>query len=181
MPMFSGEQVRLLLGFKPKTDFEKRLHLLILILLDTGCRITEALELRVEDVDLDNLLLTLHGKGRKDRKVPFSLPLRKALFKYLAGRTGRLFTTYGGTSWSRLSAYLSVKHHCRERLGFEPPPRTVHAMRHTAASNFVARGGSSFHLMRLLGHTTIAMSSRYVRLSTTDLAETHQRVSLLNA
>lgn len=102
MPTFSAEQVRLMLSFKPKTDFEKRLHLLIMILFDIGCRISEALELRVEDVDLDNLLLTLHGKGRKDRKVPISLILRKALFKYLVGRTERLFTTYGGTPWSRL-------------------------------------------------------------------------------
>ena len=78
-------------------------------------------------------------------------------------------------------AYLLVKHHCRERLGFEPPPRTIHAMRHTAASNFVARGGSPFHLMRLLGHSTLTMSNRCVTQSTADLAETHQRVSLLNA
>lgn len=129
MPTFSLEQVKLLLSFKPTTDFERRLHLLIMILLDTGCRISEALELRVEDVDLDNLLLTLHGKGRKDRKVPFSLPLCKALFKYLGKRSGRVFVTQNGTFWGRLGALQSVKHHCRERLGFEPPPRTIHALR----------------------------------------------------
>lgn len=179
MPTFSAEQVRLLLSFKPKTEFERRLHLLILILLDTGCRISEALELGVDDCDLDNLLLTLHGKGRKDRKVPISLPLRKALFAYLKNRQGRVFTTHNGTAWTRLNAYLSVKYHCRERLGFEPPPRTVHAMRHTTASNFVAAGGSPFHLMKLLGHSTLAMSNRYCHLSTADLQHTHARVSLL--
>ena len=59
------------------------LHLLILILLDTGCRIGEATTLKVNDVDMDNLLLTLTGKGRKQRKVPFSLELRKVLYRYI--------------------------------------------------------------------------------------------------
>ena len=43
----------------------------MLILLDTGARISEVLGLRVGDVDFDSLLLTLTGKGRKQRKVPF--------------------------------------------------------------------------------------------------------------
>ncbi len=158
---FSTEQVKLLLVFKPKTDFERRLHLLVMILLDTACRVSEALDVRAEDIDLDNLLLTLRGKGGKDRRVPISFLLRKALFKYLRDRKGRLFITQNGTPWGRLGALQSVKHHCRERLGFEPPPRTVHAMRHTAASNFVASGGSPFHLMKLLGHSTLTMSNRY--------------------
>lgn len=128
-----------------------------------------------------DMLLTLHGKGRKNRKSPFSFSLRKALFKFIEGKKGRLFHTTNGTPWHRLNALKSVKFHCKERIGFEPPPRTVHAMRHTAATNFVASGGSPFHLMRLLGHSTLTMSNRYVNLSTGDLAETHQRVSLLNA
>ena len=72
MQTFSVEQVSSLVSFKPRTDFERRLHLLILILLDTGARVSEVLGLQIEDIDLDSMLLTLHGKGRKDRKVPFS-------------------------------------------------------------------------------------------------------------
>jgi len=59
------------------------LHLLTLLLLDTGCRITEALSLRVRDVDMDNMLLTLDGKGRKQRIIPFSFVLRKALHRFI--------------------------------------------------------------------------------------------------
>ena len=51
-------------------------------ILDTGCRIDELLTARVIDFDLDNLLLTVVGKGRKQRKVPFSIELRKLLFRF---------------------------------------------------------------------------------------------------
>jgi integrase/recombinase XerD len=69
LPTLTGGQVHLLVNWKPKPkDFhDRRLHLLALLLLDTGCRITEALTTRVLDVDLDNLLITLDGKGRKQR------------------------------------------------------------------------------------------------------------------
>ena len=62
------------MNWKPKAKvfWQRRLHLLILFLLDTGCRISEALALRVSEIDFDNLLLTLDGKGRKQRVVPFS-------------------------------------------------------------------------------------------------------------
>ena len=50
--------------------------------LDTGCRIEELLTARISDFDFDNLLLTVVGKGRKQRKVPFSTELRKVLFQF---------------------------------------------------------------------------------------------------
>jgi integrase/recombinase XerD len=80
--------VKALVSFKPTTDFERRLRLLILIQLETGARISDVLGLQIEHIDLDNMLLTLHGKGHKDRKVPFSYQLRKALcFTPLAERS----------------------------------------------------------------------------------------------
>jgi site-specific recombinase XerD len=48
----------------------------------TGCRISKALGLQVQDCDSENLLVTLTGKGRKQRKVPFSFELRKHLFRH---------------------------------------------------------------------------------------------------
>jgi Phage integrase family len=96
--VFTDDQIKKLVRFSGRRFFERRLHLLILILLDTGCRVSEGTRIRVADVDLDNLLLTLTGKGRKQRKVPCSLELRKSLYRYirdfepkhllLAGRAG---------------------------------------------------------------------------------------------
>jgi integrase/recombinase XerD len=81
LPTFSQSQVTTLLRHKPNGFYQRRLHLLMLTLLDTGCRISEVLGLRANDIDLDNLLLTVNGKGQKQRKVPFSFELRKHLCK----------------------------------------------------------------------------------------------------
>ena len=81
LPTFTASQVKMLLGWKAKGFYHRRLHLLTLILLDTGCRISEATGIHVQDVDLENLLLTVTGEGSKQRKVPFSFELRKALFR----------------------------------------------------------------------------------------------------
>jgi integrase/recombinase XerD len=67
----------LLLGWKARGFESSRLHALVCPTLDTGVRIDEALTLRLANVDYENLLLTVFGKGRKERRVPFSFELRK--------------------------------------------------------------------------------------------------------
>ena len=84
LPTLTEAQVKALGGWKPgKNFYRRRCHLLALVLLDTGCCITEALTLRVSDIDLDNLLLVLNGKGSKQRVIPFSFALRKALHRFI--------------------------------------------------------------------------------------------------
>jgi integrase/recombinase XerD len=71
LPVFSLPEVALLTRWKPCGFYQRRLHLLVLVLLDTGCRVSEALSLQLQDSDVDNLLLTLNGKSAKQRMVPF--------------------------------------------------------------------------------------------------------------
>ena len=179
---FTDEQVKRLVNFSPKKFFERRLHLMILILLDTGARISEVTGLRVNDVDMDNMLLTLNGKGRKQRKVPFSLELRRALYKYIRDFEPKQFllASRQGDELGRGTALHEVKRLCK-RLGFEPPARTLHAFRHTFATAYLRRGGSTFHLQKSLGHSSLEMSRRYANLTTEDLSAVHQRLSLLAA
>jgi site-specific recombinase XerD len=75
----SDSEMQALLSMKPKRFDQWRLHALICLLLDTGLRIEEGLTLNVGDVDFDNLLLTAFGKGRKERRIPFSSELRRIL------------------------------------------------------------------------------------------------------
>jgi integrase/recombinase XerD len=182
LPTFTDVQVKRLVAWKPKGKYERRLRLLVLFLLDTGCRISEALNLRVREIDFDNLLVTLDGKGRKQRVVPFSFELRKALFRYCkeSQRTPDrlLFASRSETGLSRNNALRDVKLLCRE-TGFTPPGRTLHAFRHTFAVNYLRRGGSVFHLQKVLGHSTLEMTRRYANLVTADLQAVHERVSLL--
>ncbi len=178
--IFTDDQIKRLVNFSGRKFFERRLHLMILILLDTGARVSEVTGMKVTDVDMDNLLLTLTGKGRKQRKVPFSLELRKVLYRYMRDFEPKrlLLANRSGDEMGRGTALHDVKRLCR-RLGFEPPARTLHAFRHTFATNYIKRGGSVFHLQKSLGHTSLDMSRRYAQLTTEDLAAVHAKVSLL--
>jgi integrase/recombinase XerD len=82
LPTLTSEQINSLAQWKPRTPTERRLHALVCTLADTGLRISEALGLTVDRVDFDNLLLTVKGKGSKERVVPFSYELRRILWKY---------------------------------------------------------------------------------------------------
>lgn len=175
MPTFTPEQVRLLVRYKPRTSFQRRLHLLIMMLLDTGARVSEALGVQPADIDMDNMLIRFHGKGGKDRVVPFSFQLRKLLVKAEVP-----FLTSSGRPWSRIGVLRAVKLHC-QRLGFEPPARTCHAARHSFAIGYLRNGGNVFYLQRQLGHSSLAMTKRYANVLVDDLSKVHNRLSLLSA
>jgi integrase/recombinase XerD len=183
LPTFTAQQVRQLVTWKPKGKYQRRLHLIVLFLLDTGCRITEALTVRVRDLDMENLLVILDGKGRKQRTVPFSFELRKALVRFVKdfGRKmdSLLFANRTETRLGRRNVLRDAKLLCN-RLGFKAPARTLHAFRHTFAVNYLRRGGSVFHLQKVLGHSTLEMTRRYANLMTEDLQAVHERVSLLS-
>jgi integrase/recombinase XerD len=182
LPTFTTAQVERLVGWKAKTRCQRRLHLLVLLLLDTGCRISEALALHVADIDFQNMLVLLDGKGRKQRLVPFSFELRKKLFRYITdfGRKpdALLLASRNETRLGRRVMLRDVKLLCK-RLDFTPPARTLHAFRHTFGANYIRRGGSVFHLQKVLGHSTLDMTRRYANLVTADLSAVHERLSLL--
>jgi integrase/recombinase XerD len=180
--VFTEEQIKRLVNFNGRKFFERRLHLLILILLDTGARVSEVTGLKVSDVDMDNLLLTLSGKGRKQRRVPFSLELRKILYRYTRDFEPKrlLLGNRHGDEMGRGTALHDVKRLCK-RLGFDPPARTLHAFRHTFATNYIRRGGNVFLLQKSLGHSSLDMSRKYAQLTTEDLTAVHSKISLLAA
>jgi integrase/recombinase XerD len=183
LPTFSEKQVRLLVEWKPKRKVERRLHLIVLILLDTGARIGEVLGLRVADLNMDDMLVRLDGKGRKQRIVPFSFELRKALHRYITEFARKpeslLVATSGETLLQRRNVLRDVKILCQS-LGFNPPARTLHATRHTFATGYLRRGGNVFSLQRVLGHSDLETTKRYAHMTTADLQAVHERVSLLS-
>jgi integrase/recombinase XerD len=184
LPTFTVAQIKALVAWKPRGFYQRRLHLLVLILLDTGCRISEALDLHVPDCDLDNLLMTLNGKGQKQRMVPFSFELRRVLFRYTRQFCPHSYMLVLGTrNGCRLDRHVmarDVRRLC-QRLGFDPPARTLHAFRHSFAINYLRKGGSVFHLQKVLGHSSLEMTRRYANLLTEDLQAVHQRLTLLAA
>lgn len=179
LPTFSDKQVQHLLRWKPKGYTKQRLHALVATLLDTGVRIEEALGITRGDTNLDDLLIRVFGKGRKARLVPMSFELRKVLFRFLSTHEHELvFCTHDGGRLGRRDMLRDLKKLCKV-LGFSPPRRTLHAVRHTFAYNYIRRGGSQFHLMKILGHTSLEMTKKYVNLQTEDLQVVHSKLSLL--
>jgi integrase/recombinase XerD len=177
---FSEEQLRLILSWKPATDTERRLHALLCLLVDTGIRIEEALTLAVRDVDFDNLILTVRGKGNKQRVVPMSLELRKVLWRHRNKHTHEpLFATRSGGRCSYHNMLRDFQALAKE-LGIKDVRVSFHTLRHTFAYNYVRNGGNLFYLQKALGHSSLQTTRRYVELQTKDLQEMHLKTSLLS-
>jgi len=179
LPTFSEDDIKTLLHWKPQTYCERRLHTVMMFLADTGCRIDEALTLKWSDVDFDNLLLTVTGKGNKQRKIPFSFELRKLLYRWRSEKQ-LVFSTRQGKKLGRRDVLRDVKRTCKQ-LGIAVPERTLHAFRHSFAVHYLRKGGSVFHLQKCLGHSSLDMTRRYANLTTDDLSAVHQKVSLLSS
>ena len=152
---------------------------MLLLMIDTGLRVNECITLERSRIDFTNLLLSVTGKGNKERVVPFSYELRKILFKYSKTHPHALLfcTKYGGkVSYDNIlrDFYLLV-----QKLGIEPDG-AFHAFRRTFATNYIRDKGNPFVLQRLLGHTTMQQTNEYVKLVTDDLQQEQHRTSLLN-
>jgi site-specific recombinase XerD len=179
-------QVRTLLAVRPRGFRQWRRYAVICLLLDTGLRIDEALSVTTEDLDFDNLLLTVrNGKGRKDRIVPVSVETRKVLWSYArvrANTTGACgsplwFPSGNGGRWRQRNSLRSL-YNLQQQLGL--PQFGWHRLRHTFATSWVRAGGDVVRLSRVLGHASLQMTMRYQHLDTADLQVAHQHLSLIN-
>lgn len=180
MKTFTDQHVKAMFSYKPKSFTEHRLHALLCLVMDTGVRISEALDLRKEKIDFDNLLLTVRGKGNKERPIPMSLELRKVLWKF-SKRHGYelMFPTRNGTRLLYDNTRRDFRKLC-EKLKIDGFDGSFHAFRRKFARSYVKNGGNLFYLMKALGHTTLTMSKKYVEVETEELKEMHVRTSLLS-
>jgi integrase/recombinase XerD len=198
-----NESIRVLVNYRPPTWVTRseqhrdgprrgakafalwRVHALVCTLLDTGCRIQEVLDSRLDDYDFDDLLLTVIGKGDKQRRVPFSIDLRRILYRYVEQRErlgvprteALMFPEHHGGPWDQRNAlrsfYVLQRRLGLKRVGF-------HRLRHTFATEYLRRGGDVVRLSRTLGHTQITTTMRYLHLLTEDLTLEHAKVSVLS-
>jgi site-specific recombinase XerD len=175
-----------ILAYKPVKRTERSVHLLALCILDIGPRIDELLHLRKDQIDLkENVLFISQGKGRKQRQLPISEPLRAAIMKFLHHRgitepsylqSPYVFTTRSGKLLSYRNARRSLQ---RLQIKLGIPMLRFHVMRHTFATSFLRSGGKVTYLRRFMGHKNINTTMRYEHLATEDLSATHLDHSLL--
>jgi integrase/recombinase XerD len=164
----------------PRSKAAKQLQVLMLTILDSGLRISEALNLERNAIDFDQSTLTVLGKGRKERTVPISKELRRRLWAYLKTHEHALvFTTLGGGPQSIRNVQHAMRR-ARKALAIPQSQRfSPHVLRHTFATGYLRRGGDPFRLQRILGHSTLQMTLRYCSLEVGDLCAVHDRYSPL--
>lgn len=163
-----------------------RERLLIGILLDTGLRLGELADLRVDDVLADGYL-RVRGKGDKERLVPLGAVSQARLAAYL--RRGRprpvgawvdhVFLARDG----RPMTAAAIQHVLRRlggRAGLDGVRTNPHTFRHTFAKLYLLNGGDLFSLQRILGHATLDMVRRYVNLDAGDVKRQHASASPLD-
>jgi len=190
IPAFSQEEVEALLDQPDASTFlGLRDQVFMLALLDTGIRLSEALGLQVQDLDLRAGSLKVFGKGRKERLAGVSPALEGHLRRYLLRREAALagigeekspwvFPNQVGGQWSAKASQSRLQRYGRA-AGVTRVRVSPHTFRHTFALWFVRNGGSPFHLQKILGHTSLDMSRRYCELADVDFISQQQQLSPL--
>ncbi len=167
---FSPEEVAgLLTCCDPDTPAGVRDQAILLTLLDTGVRCSELVQLDLADLDLESgRLRVLHGKGNKQRVVPFASRCREALVRYLAFRGDALGPLFlATTGHGRLLPGVGLRNNglkqMLRRRGREAGLPKVHAhrFRHTFATWAIEQDARELDVQYLLGHSSPDMVRRY--------------------
>jgi site-specific recombinase XerD len=181
-PLSEDEIRRVLVVIPQDTPEGVRNYALVLLFLDTGIRLSELVGLKISEIDFAAGQLKVFGKGGKERIVPMGLTARRAIIRYLEHfrpqpvnpQEDRLFLTMAGDPISRNSVAKVL-----ERLGRRTGLTRLHPhlLRHTFAVRYLVNGGDVFTLQKILGHTTLDMTRRYVTLANQDVKDKHRQYS----
>lgn len=173
LPPFTADEVnRLLAACDAARD-----RAIVLVLLDSGVRGSELCSLDVSDVDMSTGRVQVRqGKGRKDRTTFVGAKTRKHVAKYLRTRTAAssdpLFI--GHQTEARLTFYglQSIVRRVAERAGVYP--HGIHRFRRTFAIEALRAGMPIMHLAAMMGHGSLPVLQRYLRLLSDDLETAHR-------
>lgn len=193
---FTDEQLQRILQAASEPDPDSRTpwplrdRALVITLAGTGVRASELCGLTVGDVATGaDPSLRVHGKGGKTRVVPLSPQVQQAIAEYLDNRAGRfpakdgeasspargerpadpLFVSYSGSALTR-GALKQYVYRWLLRAGVpRPDGEAVHAFRHTFATGLIHNGADLASVRQLLGHSSIASTQIYLRMTGADL------------
>ena len=171
--MSEDEVERLLRSPNIELDIENRDKAMIEMLYATGMRISELINLKITDIDLERSVLKVLGKGSKERLIPFGEKALDSLNSYLEKRKKSLakevFISNRGKKmtrtafWQRIKIYLS-----REGLKDSISP---HTLRHAFATHLLNRGADLRSVQLLLGHSDLSTTQIYTHIAKQRLGE----------
>ena len=167
-----NEARKMVEAFKTNTFCDMRNKLIMVVLLDSGIRCHELINIKLSDIS--NNAIKIFGKGKKERFVPITPTIYKYLLKYLRMRENYLLDKY-----QLDKEYLFLSFSCR-KLSLEAVERVVkqaaekatvrpeirsspHTCRHYYAQAQLRNGCDVYTLSRLLGHENISITKRYLQ------------------
>ncbi len=182
-PLAEQEIVKLLDSIPSTSAVDLRDRALLELLYGTGARVSEVVGLSLGDLDFDEELVLLMGKGAKQRLVPMGATLKQALVDYLSpgGRasllatrkSSKVFLNTRGGSLTRQGVDVVI--HKRALLvGIERARISAHVFRHSCATHMLAHGADIRVVQELLGHASIATTQLYTAVSITTLQREYQ-------
>ena len=171
--MSESEIEKLLKSPNTKLKIEKRDRAMIEMLYATGMRISELVNLKITNLDIQRCVVKVLGKGSKERLIPFGEAASEALNNYMKDRqdssSKEIFLSNRGTKmsrqafWSRMKVYLR-----REGLKDSISP---HTLRHAFATHLLNRGADLRSVQLLLGHSDLSTTQIYTHIAKQRLSE----------
>lgn len=155
-------------------EIELRNKLIINLLLDTGVRVSELVNIKVSDIDIEERIIKVFGKGSKERFVFFTSKTKEILVTYLSKRKEKaivdnLFINYKGEKLTERSVQKIIKL-VGEKIGLDIHP---HLLRHTFATDLLNKGADIRMIQELLGHENLDTTQIYTHVSNSRVKEVY--------
>jgi integrase/recombinase XerD len=186
-PLSEAQVTSLLDAVVGNGPLERRDRALLELLYATGARISEVVGLSVGDIDFDESLVRLFGKGSKERIVPYGSTAAAALDDWFSP-SGRaqlvpdrwkrrddaeaVFLNQRGGRLSRQGAWLVI-HKYGDRAGIRDH-LSPHVLRHSCATHLLDHGADLRIVQEMLGHASISTTQVYTRVSQERLWEVYK-------
>lgn len=180
---FSEKEIDALLTANEKrTDkLKDRDQALLMLMFASGLRASEVVNLTFNQVDFDNRIMKVSGKGNKDRLVPFTNSAKESMLNYINGLrkdllkedTEYIFLNSQGNKMTvRGLEYILDEIEAKTGLYGKIHP---HMLRHSFATKMLNRGADLRTIQELLGHSSIETTSIYTHVAYENMKETYEK------
>ncbi|MDR1689437.1 MAG: tyrosine-type recombinase/integrase [Clostridiales bacterium] len=162
---------------KKCTFAEYRTWVIVNYLFATGNREGTVSNIKIADVKFESRIIHLKKtKNRKEQIIPLSSNLEKILKEYLRYRKGGaddyLFCNTAGERLTESALRIGIRRYNQNRGVMKT---SVHLFRHTFAKDWILTGGDPFSLQEALGHSTLEMTRKYVKMFNEDLKHVYEK------
>ena len=180
LPQFLTEEEMERLLFAPdvKTDVGVRDRAMLELMYAAGLRVSELCALKNSDIDIDAALVTCHGKGSKQRRIPIGksavhwLQRYFAIRKRLGSETKPELFLNRGRSLTRQAAWAIIKTHAAHA---GVPDISPHTLRHSFGTHLMQHGADSRSVQALLGHADISTTEIYTHITDLHMRKAYDR------